>query len=91
MTDAVETTATRDPALIELEERVAKGITWLVEHDPTGSFHHWFEAGLIPSSPMPAQSPETIAAWKEYHRQRTRWESLSRDLARVDPEGWGKT
>lgn len=77
-----------DPALEQLRERVGKGITWLTDHDPDGSFHHWFEAGLSPLSPMPAQPPERVEAWKEYHRQRTRWERLSKDLERVDPM-WG--
>lgn len=70
----------------QLRERVGNGITWLSENDPDGSFHHWFKAGLSPMSPMPAQPPERVAAWREYHRQRTRWEAMSRDLARVDPD-----
>lgn len=72
-----------------LRERVAKGIEWLTANDtPAGTFHFWFTAGLLPTSPFPNEKPERIEAWKEYHRQRVRWERLSRDLERVDP-WWG--
>jgi hypothetical protein len=68
-----------------LRERVAKGIEWLVAHDPTGAFHLWFTAHIPPNAPMPGQTPERIAEWREYHKQRTRWERMSSDLGRVDP------
>lgn len=69
----------------KLRERVATGIEWLTEHDPDGSFHFWFTAGLTPLSPMPAQKEERREPWREYHKQRTRWERMSSDLERVDP------
>lgn len=72
----------------KLRERVERGIEWLVEHDPAGAFHLWFTANLLPSALMPAQSQEVIDAYREYHRQRVRWEDLSRSLGRVDPT-WG--
>lgn len=78
------------PDVAELRERVAKGIDWLVAHDPSGAFHHWFEAGLSPLSPMPGQGEDRRKEWQEYHRQRTRWERMSKDLERVDPE-WRPT
>lgn len=76
------------PEVEKLRERVEKGINWLIEHDRSGAFHHWFSAGLTTLSPMPAQSPEAIEAWREYHHQRVRWEALSKQLGRIDPT-WG--
>jgi hypothetical protein len=60
-----------------IAERVANGITWLTEHDELGAFHFWFESGIIPgSSPMPAQTPERIEAYREYYKARVTWERL---------------
>jgi hypothetical protein len=84
MTETAEAVRTRQ--IEELRERVEKGINWLVEHDPDGSFHHWFVAGLTGLSPMPAQQDHRREAWREYHRQRVRWESLSHSLGLVDPD-----
>lgn len=72
-------------AVEQLRGRVAAGIEWLVAHDDSGAFHHWFVAGLTALSPMPAQSGDRIEAWKEYVRQRRRWEQMSKDLERLDP------
>jgi len=72
----------------ELRIRVEKGIEWLVAHDPGGAFNLWWTAKLAPNSPMPAQTPERIADWREYHKQRGRWERMSADLGRIDPT-WG--
>ena len=83
MTEAAASAAATND-IEDLAERVARGMNWLSEHDPDGSYHHWFGAGLLPMSPMPAQSPERIAAWKEYHRQRTRWERMFADLERLE-------
>lgn len=59
-----------------LAERVANGIGWLTEHDPTGAFHLWFEGGLLPGTPMPAQSEEVQEAYREYYKARVTWERL---------------
>ena len=83
MTEAAKTAISDQ--IEELRERVEKGINWLTEHDPDGSFHVWFSAGLTGLSPMPAQQDHRREAWREYHRQRERWERMSRDLERVDP------
>jgi hypothetical protein len=83
MTQAAASAAANDD-IDALGERVARGMDWLTEHDPDGSYHHWFEAGLIPLSPMPAQSPERIAAWRDYYRQRVRWERMWKDLERLE-------
>lgn len=64
------------PELLAVEERVEKGIRWLVEHDPTGAFHLWFSSGLTPSSPMPAQAPERREEWAAYFKQRRIFEAL---------------
>lgn len=74
-------------ALEKLRVRVAKGIEWLTEHDPIGRYHLWYEAGLDPRGPFPAQEsqPDVVAGYAEYFKQRNLWERLSRELARVDP------
>lgn len=77
-----------DKDIEALRERVGNGIEWLVANDPKGAFNLWFTAGLTSLSPMPAQDPATVEAWKAYFKQRQRWEKLSADLGRVDPT-WG--
>lgn len=69
-----------------LEQRVAKGIEWLTEHDPSGSFHLWFTWRLTPRSPMPAQSEDRRAEWTHYYRQRAIWEQLDAECRRLDKE-----
>lgn len=68
----------------DLEARVAAGMTWLTEHDPTGAFHFWFKAGLTKSSPMPAQAPERREDWIDYYEQRVLWERLYAECERLD-------
>jgi len=75
----------------QLRGRVASGIEWLIDHDDSGAFHHWFTAGLTSLSPMPAQTDERREAWKEYFKQRRRWEQMSSDLERIDPTWRTKT
>lgn len=72
-----------------LQQRVANGITWLVEHDPLGRFHLWFTAKLTPYSVMPAKNEEEKAAYREYYNARVAWERLDKELARVDPQWQG--
>lgn len=73
-----------------LRERVGRGIEWLASHDEAGVFHFWFEAGISPVSRMPAQDEAKRTAYAEYHRQRGRWEQLSKTLEKVDP-AWRET
>jgi hypothetical protein len=74
-----------------LQGRVANGLVWLDEHDPLSRFHLWWESGLTPSSPMPAQEKDeaTMAAWREYFERRRLWERLSNRLEAVDPK-WAR-
>lgn len=69
-----------------LEIRVANGITWLDQHDPKGSFHVWWQAGLTPATPLPAHeaTPEIRAAWIDYYGRRRLWEQLERKLAAAE-------
>ncbi len=76
--------------IAQLQERVANGLTWLVEADPKGAFHLWFTAGILPTAPMPAQSEEVRQRYTNYFRHRTTWERLSDALGRLDP-GWKPT
>lgn len=66
----------------ELVTRVEKGIVWLTEHDPDGSFNVWFESGISPHDKMPAQTDERRAAYAEYHKARRLWDELDRQLVR---------
>ena len=59
-----------------IAERVANGITWLTEHDELGAFHFWFESGIIPGTPMPAQPEEVIERYRVYYKARVTWERL---------------
>lgn len=74
-----------EATLEQLQQRVANGIRWLSEHDPSGAFHAWYCAGLTPTSVMPAQDAETRAAYREYYGQRVIFDRLDRELGRVDP------
>ncbi|HEY6058730.1 MAG TPA: hypothetical protein VIV06_11895 [Candidatus Limnocylindrales bacterium] len=73
-----------DPALYALQVRCGNGVSWLVEHDPSGRFHLWFTAGILPGQPMPAQPPEVQTEYRTYHRARQTWERLERELARME-------
>lgn len=74
----------------QLQQRVGKGIDWLREADPSGAFHLWFTAGILPTTPMPAQDDETRQRYAEYFRHRSTWERLSDGLGRLDPK-WAPT
>jgi hypothetical protein len=64
------------PELDTLYDRVEKGIEWLTAKDPTGAFHLWYEAGILPSSPKPGQDEATRQGYAEYHPQRGLFERL---------------
>ena len=75
----------------KLQERVANGITWLVEHDPGGAFHLWYEAKIHPDGPFPAhEGTDYPERYREYCKQRRKWQALSDALERVDP-AWAST
>ena len=69
-----------------LEVRVANGITWLDQHDPGSVFHAWWQAGLTPRSPLPAQEAGRRAEWAEYFGRRQVWERLYARLDKADAE-----
>lgn len=66
--------------------RVGNGTQWLADHDPGGRFHTWWQAGLTPLSPLPAQeaTPEIRAEWTDYFRRRQLWEQLERRLSAAE-------
>lgn len=78
-----------DDRLTTLQRRVADGITWLSEHDPTGAFHFWFESGLTPRSPMPVQDEARREEWAAWHKARQLWGALDRELLALDKR-WRK-
>lgn len=51
----------------KLEERVAKGIAWLTEHDPSGGFYFMYKAGITKFSPMPSRSEEERTLWIRWY------------------------
>ena len=67
-----------------IEQRVARGIGWLIEHDPDGVFHFWFESGITARSPLPAQDENRKAEWERYWTQRTLWERLDAECRKLD-------
>lgn len=74
------TTKQASPELLALVERIENGIRWLSEHDPTGSFHLWFESGILPVTPLPAQDEVRREEWKAYFKNRTVFERLWREM-----------
>lgn len=72
------------PELDEIYARVEKGVTWLTEHDPTGSFHLWFTSGLTSLSPMPAQADVRREDWREYYAARVTFERLWRKMVALE-------
>lgn len=75
------------PELAEVYERIVKGIAWLVEHDPLGAFHFWFESGIGPRAPMPGMDrnhPETREKWVEYYTNRGLFEKLWAKMVRLE-------
>jgi hypothetical protein len=72
--------------LARLYERIERGIAWLSEHDPQSAFHLWFEGRILPTSPMPAQSPEVKAAYTDYYRARVQWEQLWAAMVRLEKQ-----
>ncbi len=77
--------------LEELYRRVANGIVWLQEHDPTGRFHLWYTARLTPASPMPAQDEASKEEWRTYYSARVQfeklWAAMEREEKRVAVPG----
>lgn len=75
------------PELEALQIRVGNGIEWLVQHDPSGAFHFWFEAGLTPLSPMPAHDgadDDTRERWRAYYNARVIYERLEAELMALE-------
>lgn len=68
------------PELKAVYERVEKGIVWLTENDPTGAFHLWFGSGVQPFSPMPAQEESRREDYRRYHKNRTVFERLWKEM-----------
>jgi hypothetical protein len=65
------------PELTKIHERVAKGVEWLMAHDPLGVYHLWFESGISPHQKMPSPPSETSQAeYAEYCQRRTLFEQL---------------
>lgn len=67
-----------------LYARVESGVNWLVEHDPTGAFHMWFESGLTSLSPMPAQDGDRRDQWRAYYSARLVFEQLWRKMVTLE-------
>lgn len=59
-----------------LEERVGNGMVWLTDHDPTGRFHLWFTARILPGTPMPTQTEQSVEDYRTYYKARQQWERL---------------
>lgn len=74
MTDDLET----------LWRRSEEGIRWLTAHDPDSSFHLWYEARIVPGTPMPAQTDERQAEYREYYRARDLWEKIETRIKNVE-------
>lgn len=70
--------------LEKLYERIEKGIAWCVEHDPTGRFHLWYTAKILPATPKPAQDEQSKADYAEYYKGRLAFEQLWRAMEREE-------
>lgn len=70
--------------LPELYRRIDNGIAWLTEHDPTGRFHLWFMAKLLPSTPKPAQDEASKDAYAAYYPARVTFERLWSEMEREE-------
>lgn len=81
--DAIEERKMQED-LDSLYRRSEAGIRWLSEHDPDGSFHLWYEARIVPGAPMPAQSDERQAAYREYHHARDLWERIEARIKSIE-------
>lgn len=77
--------------LLEVQERIGNGTAWLAANGgEKGQFHFWYISGILPSSPMPAQSSHVRESYAKYHRARrlldaldTQESKLERQLAAV--------
>lgn len=70
--------------LQQLWTRVRNGIEWLDAHSgELGQFHLWWDARMLPV-PMPAQAPEIVTAYRDYHQQRTLFERLWRQMVNLE-------
>ena len=76
-----------DETIDELEERVAKGIAWLTDHDQSGAFHFWYESGIKPRDQKPSQPEDRVHAYEEYYNARDLWERLWKRFQRLTKEG----
>lgn len=74
------------PELEALQVRIGNGIAWLTEHDPTGAFHLWYEAGLTRLSPMPAQDEGRRAEWRAYYDARVTFERLWQEMETMEAQ-----
>ena len=81
--DAIEERKMADD-LDTLYRRSEDGIRWLKEHDPDSSFHLWYEARIVPGAPMPAQSEERMAGYREYHHARDLWERIEARIRTIE-------
>lgn len=70
--------------LEKLQERVANGIEWLTAHDPTGAFHLWFSAKILPGTRKPAQPPEREIEYAAYYKARQQWEVMFAAMERQE-------
>jgi hypothetical protein len=71
-----------------LATRVGNGMQWLADNDPVGAFYAWWQTGLTPATPMPAQDPETMEAWRNWYRQKERYDRLELALSRAESRGY---
>jgi DNA polymerase III psi subunit len=70
-------------------DRVEKGIAWLTANDPTGAFHLWFQSGIQPFAAMPAQEEARREDYRKYHKNRTVFESLWRQMENLEAAAKG--
>lgn len=78
---------TPDEPVSELDalvDRYASGIAWLSSHDPTGAFYVWFQSGILPHHPMPAQSEDRRADYKAWFEAFRLWLALDAKIERLE-------
>lgn len=72
-------------AIDELNERIAKGIAWLDEHDPTGGLYFQWKAGLRAHSRMPKlEGTPEHEDWKRWAQNMALYEQLMGRLERLE-------
>lgn len=70
--------------LDELHERVARGIAWLTEADPSGGQYFRYKAGLTRLSPMPSLDDGEKEAWIRWYDNMVLYEQLMGRLERLE-------